>query len=143
MQLADGKDNESRPVVELTESALGVLCRRVRGVGIFAPARWRAWDLGEIIGFWVGRPRLFPPQFWMFETNSRPTRPISRVGWCSACAMAIGFTFASSDGWTLLRTLSLRFVRVESESSMIQRSHKRPRLNFEAQHLLGFKEVGD
>jgi hypothetical protein len=62
--------SERKPVVELVDSRLRVYCRVVGLFGIFNPASWREWSLSEIVGFWVGRPRIFPPQFWMFESNT-------------------------------------------------------------------------
>jgi hypothetical protein len=62
--------SEPKPVVELSDSRLRALCRVVGMLGIFSPARWREWNISEIAGFWVGRPRKFPPQFWMFESNT-------------------------------------------------------------------------
>src|SRR5437660_4515499 len=70
MRIACHEKNQRTPVIELADSTLRALCRPVRALGIFAPARWREWNLEDIAGFWVGRPRIFPPQFWLFEYNT-------------------------------------------------------------------------
>ena|SRR5205085_12288719 len=75
MRIACHEQNDARPVVELENSTLRALCRPVRMLGIFAPARWREWRLTDLAGFWVGRPRIFPPDFWMFETNTSYLAP--------------------------------------------------------------------
>ena len=70
MKIECYKRGGAPPLVELADSTLRALCRPVRALGIFAPARWREWKLSELVGFWVGRIRIFPPQVWMFETNT-------------------------------------------------------------------------
>ena len=75
MRIACHEQNQRSPLVELADSTLRALCRPVRALGIFAPARWREWNLKDIAGFWVGRPRIFPPQFWLFETNTAYLTP--------------------------------------------------------------------
>jgi hypothetical protein len=70
MRVTCGEPDATHPVVELADSRLRALCRPVRALGIFARAHWREWQLSDLVGFWVGRIRLFPPQVWMFETNT-------------------------------------------------------------------------
>jgi hypothetical protein len=57
------------PIIELRDDLLHVKCRPINFWGILNPPRWTRFKISELSGVWIGRVRLFPPTFWMFESN--------------------------------------------------------------------------
>jgi hypothetical protein len=64
------------PLIELQDTVLHIRFRPVSWLGFFGVSRWLRFAVGELSGVWVGRTRLFPPTFWMFELNTFHLREI-------------------------------------------------------------------
>jgi hypothetical protein len=93
--------SELTPFVVLSHLKLRALCRAIGPFGMLSPARWRDWNISELAGFWVGRPRIFPPQFWMFESNTAYRSEWLVVGCPDACRYYVR-EFGALDSTDLL-----------------------------------------